>query len=246
MIDIVKNHKILTAIVGSPEAEHLLQDKYVRSTQFGSLRYGWGVVLLIAWMQNLMQMKSKEMATILLGDKSTASKATLIYNMAKRALITRDVKAPLVVGGNLILPRDMTLTKADAASAYAVTHDSELTAYLSRHAASKYGVNRICTNDLERLISLIDFPIPSIAILLKVLGFCYVVEQPLLDEGALISVAGDRQGKLCVMYGKAQCYYKIMSFLTLADQMADGMILSAMSPVDAASMEIETNHIEVE
>lgn len=247
MIDVAKNHAILTATVESPEAAQLLQDAYVRDTHFGSLRFGWSVITLVAWLQVRVYTRNEELFKILRSEVAQSTKVTKLFNLAKKATVKQNVSLPLVVGGNIVYPVSESFTRVDMEKAVGLLIGNNFTSALSKIACSLQGINKLCAyspQKLAGLIDLIDFPIPSICQLLQVLGANYVVSQPYLADGVIVSKSGSRDDCLCVMYGPSLKKYKLIKPSDLLDLSMRRLLTRPLSIIEAVTSGIETNDLE--
>lgn len=242
MIDIKKNHQIIITPLNSPDVESMLKDPYVRDTGFGSLSFGWGVIILVAWISQKVLLRCKDIESILGSSRTIQSQATSICRLASEALVRREVHEPIIVGGNIIAAKDFSITKQDAVKALDLILNPVISEKLKRIRGTA-GINKICATNLAGLIKLIDFPIPSISMLLKTLEYNYLVTQPFIDKGIVLSEYTKASGVVAILYGPKLCKYKYMRLETYAAFANWGILDQPMSSIDTALYSVETNDL---
>lgn len=213
MIDIALNHEIITTSLNSQKMKTLLENEYVKSTGIGDLKYGWGVVIFYSWINHLIIMQSPALYKILNASNSATVRTNQLYELAMQAVVYKPLETPLIVGGNIVIPEAVHLTKKSMMAAYRLSIDSKnpIQSMLNRICGKTLGINKICSTSLKKLIALVDFEIPSLSYLLKTLGYNYLTLQPYLEQGIMLSSCQSDSKRLCILYGHDLSRFKQVS-----------------------------------
>lgn len=251
-----------------------------RECNISSLKFGYDFVLAYTWLKYKLESKSADMNSVLthLADED---RGTLGAMLRKRYLqdivIVPSVEHPYILGGNIILskqPKKINV-KCLLRALYMITDPNKdslsvFLNYICRKSGGQIGsINRIVYtskeefrknkhSNLAELIRYIDFPIPSLYVLLKMLGYNYFSYNPYLDKDNLFgkpqAIIGGLPnngalGKLVRLYysdsAKSEpfSYFKFIPKDLLVEMILDGSAFQPMSYVMAQAYGIITNHL---
>ncbi len=173
---------------------------------YSALQYGYDFVIAYLWLKMKRESNSTDMQSLNVQDETQhrhslgTLSAMLIKRFKQDCIYCKDIDHPYIIGGNVILPSGMTVAPKYLAMAYDMLYypkESKLLRFLKSVNKSidkqPGSVNRIVYtkpsewkahknhSNLAELIELINFPIPSIYVLLQTLGFGYFPANPYLS-----------------------------------------------------------------
>lgn len=241
-MDLVKNHAILTASL-SDSSEHsaLAKDDYIIATGFPRLKFGWNIVVLLNWVSAKTEYVSTDVCEQLIRLKEGAPRKGIVQSLLKYAnqdIVPSHDGSYGIYGCNIVAPRGTQFSSQDINTVLDLIQGTELTLYLHKQIPDRLGGNILTTKKLNKLISLIDFPIPSISCLLQTLKYTFLVENPYLSEGIVIGKTAFT-GYFSVMYDN---HYKIMQEATLAALASEGLLKQPLTTLQCLQLSVETNH----
>lgn len=241
---ISEKHSIITAIPESQDFKSLLQSKNISDTGFSRIKYGWAVVCCLSWIRQKLNLGCKDIRNILNLQIEDESKSLRLYNLLRKSTVTTNVAMPNIVGGNLILPESVKITKKDMAIAFACLFTSDGLYSFVKNTCNGYGANSLCRRGLKGLISKINFPIPSLACLLSSLGYPYITAQPYLSQGIMISKCTSLDTPICVLYGSGLKFYKMLTSEQFVSLAVTESLAEPISMTAALDNNIATNDYE--
>lgn len=213
-IDIKTNHLLITTSLNSDSMKQLLENPIVAKTGIGNIKYGWATIVLYTWLSHLATLQSRLLLDIDKEQDTFEHKADNLLNYAMQSVVYHDVETPLLIGGNIVVRKGQKFTKKAMRSALKLSlgiHPifNELEdAYMLASPKVDVGINKLCSKDITKLISAIDFDIPSLSFMLKTLGYNYLVVQPYIQNDIIISSCQDKPEYLCILYGPRLTKYK--------------------------------------
>lgn len=241
-MDLVKNHAILTTPLSDVSACSILaKDEYVVATGFPKLTFGWNIVVLLNWISAKTEFVSTDVCEQLVRLKDGASRKSItqaLLRYANQDIIPSPNGTYGIYGCNILAPEGTQFSSQEMNTVLDLIQGNELTAYLLKQIPDKLGGNVLTTKKLNKLISLIDFPIPSISCLLQTLKYTFLVENPYLSEGVVIGKSSFA-GYFSVIYGN---HYKLLPEATLAALASEGLLRQPMTTLQCLQLSIETNH----
>lgn len=178
---------------------------------FSTLRFGYEVVIAYLWLDAKFNANSADMKSLMSdASRSIGTLSAMLKKRLMQDLIVDDsINTPYVVGGNIVVPPHVKIKTQHVVRAFSLLRNRKndpLIKFLDnicRRTGGQIGsINSIVYTPaselkknnktyLNRLMGLIDFPIPSVYVLLKTLGYNYFPGNPYLDK--------DNE------YGKCQC-----------------------------------------
>lgn len=243
---------------------------------FNLLTFGYEVVTAYIWLKTKFDSNSADMKSLMSsGDRSLGTlSAMLKKRLIQDLIVDKSITAPYVVGGNIIVPPNVKITVQHLVRAYELLCNRKkdpLIKFLDSMCHKSGGqigsINSIVYTPasdlkktkkvyLEKLIDLIDFPIPSIYVLLKTLGYNYFPGNPYLDAdneygkcqciiGGLVDDEGEeRWFRLYYTDATAKqpfSKYKFIPESLLVQMIMDNSAFQAMDRLDAQELGIITN-----
>lgn len=252
-----------------------------KECNFASLTFGYEFIVAYMWLKMKDTSNSADMRS-LFEIKTERSLGTLSAMLKKRfqqdVLVNRDIDHPYILGGNIIVPPDVKVTSRHLVRAYNIYINNKkepLTTFLNnicRRSGGQVGsINSIVytsaadykrnhqRSNLAALIDLIDFPIPSIIVLLKALGYNYFPCNPYLDAdnnygkcqciiGGLATDFTDKNGEVRLYYTDPSAKepfsrYKFIPYDLLVTMLMDNSAFQPMEYIVAQDKGILTNDI---
>lgn len=233
-------HELITCPLNDTETLRLLAER-AGVPNVVNLKYGTHVILLISWLKQKIELKSLDILQLMQDSPRDKSTARELWEIAKRDTINE--KHTAVLGGNLVLPaKDKIRLKDVTAMLKLLDPAHPVQKWLEGVCKKHFTVNYLDYRGLEELVTLIDFPIPSIAALIRCLGYIYVEDNPYLDKGIVIGVSDPVQHTVCAYYDKGK--FKIMPVQTLGYLAACDAITAPLTSYEAYQLQVYTNHIK--
>lgn len=182
-----------------------------KQCNFDMLKFGYEVVTAYLWLKTKFESNSADMKSL----TSTSSRsigtlsAMLKKRLAQDLIVSQDITVPYIVGGNIVVPKGLDIKVQHLLRAYDLLKNRKsdplikfLDSICHKSGGQAGSINSIVytpeaelkkskKSNFAKLVNLIDFPIPSIYVLLKALGYNYFPGNPYLDA--------DNE------YGKCQC-----------------------------------------
>lgn len=174
-----------------------------RECHISSLQFGYEFVVAYTWLKYKLNTHSADMEAVLkhLADEDCGTLGSMLKKRYLQDLvITPEAKHPYVIGSNIVIPYSPSKVNVKylLRALYMLTDPNDklisFLNYVCRKSGGQVGsINRIVFtskeelhknqhSNLAELISLIDFSIPSIYVLLKMLGYNYFNCNPYLDK----------------------------------------------------------------
>lgn len=251
-----------------------------KECRFSSLRFGYDFIIAYSWLKYKMESKSADME-LLYSHLAEEDLGTLSYMLKKRylqdAVICKDTPYPCVIGSNIVTPGKINVNMKCLLRAFFMlvepkkdpllvflnsvckTHQGQIGSINSIVHTSKSDRKKNNCSNMATLIKLIDFPIPSIYVLLKALGFNYFTYNPYLDaensfgkNQALIGGLPDTNAMLKDMVrfyytdptaSEPFSLYKFIPKDKLIAMILDGSAFEPLQAIVAQDLGIITNHI---
>lgn len=248
-----------------------------KTCHFGTLAFGYEVLTAYIWLKYKFESNSADMKS-LQTNTSEKSLGTLSAMLKKRfqqdVLISKKTSTPCVIGGNIVLPPGIKITVRHLLRAYNLLCNKKqdpLIRFLDNVCHKTNGqvgsINSIVYTPLaelrknnktylERLIEIVDFPIPSIYVLLKTLGYSYFPGNPYLDSdneygkcqciigGLADTQSGERWFRLYYTDAASKqpfSKYKFLPESLLLSMILDNTAFQPMDRLDAQELNIITN-----
>lgn len=282
-------HNLIMTPVKASEDNSVYQNLCVseegEECDYSALQYGYDFVIAYLWLKMKRNSISTDMQSLAAKEdvQSRHSLGTLSAMLIKRfkqdCVYCKDVDHPYIIGGNVVLPVGMTISPKYLAMAYDMLYypkESKLLRFLksiSKNIDKQPGsINRIVYNkpteskshknrsNLAELIDLIDFPIPSIFVLLQTLGFGYFPVNPYLSaeniynkpQAIIGGIAVNTTDNTLLRFDYTSAgselpfdKYKLCTAKQLYDMIADSSAWEPVHERDAQRLGIITNDIIV-
>lgn len=236
MTRIQLNHAILTTPVDRLYTVNTEDFSY----DLSNLKYGWNVVLMYCWLAQKVRFGSMDVNKLLKGTLDIKTVKVRLCELANRDVVVMPDQPYRIYGANIISPVSIKFLQRDAAAVIKLMKGHPFVEQLDKMIGSRYGrgANIIEAKPLEELIATIDFPIPSIAILIKALGYNYIIDNPYIDNNIILGLVGNEQ-----LYIKYKTKYKFMSFDTFAHLASLDLLTEPITTIEAFNLGIITNDI---
>lgn len=206
-----------------------------------NLKYGTHIVLLVSWLKQKIELGSQDILNLMQDSPRDKSTARALWEIAKRDTVYE--RQTMVFGGNLILPAKDKIRLKDVTTVLQLLDSAHpIQVYLENICKKHFTVNYLDYRGLAELIALIDFPIPSIAALIKCLGYTYIEDNPYLGKGVIIGVSDAKQHTVCVYYDKGK--FKVMPMQTLGYLASRDALDAPLTSYEAYQLQVYTNHMK--
>lgn len=208
-----------------------------------NIKYGLHIVVIVEWLQMKFRFNSSDIAEVMQNDPLKRTTARQVWNIITEATVHSDKTA--VLGGNIILPKGDRIKLTEVEKALQLLNPRHrIREYLTDICGQHFSVNYLDYKGLQELVSMIDFPIPSIGALIKSLGYHYVMSSPYADKNIFIGRVECDTNRIWVMYGANK--YKLMPFTTFTYLVAQQALELPLTEYEAYQLNICTNHISKE
>lgn len=236
------NHKIIMCSLADKAQVSKLACE-AKLPEYTNLKHGYHVVTLLAWLRMKVELNSQDLDIIMGQSKGLAEITGRVTELIHTSVVrVAGLEKPVVFGGNILLKPKEAILKTEVAKAVKLfCSQHPLNDYLAHICKSHYTINYLDQTKLNKLLILIDFPIPSVCALLTALGYQYIAENPYLSDGIVVGVVNPETMSLYCGYDKGK--FKILSYEVFCRLAAEGMLKVPLTQLETAQLQVFTNHI---
>ncbi len=239
------NHRIIMcSLENRAEVEALAKEKNL--PEFSELESGYHIVTIMAWLSTQINCGSKDIVEIMGTDGKKRDLVKTLSGLIRDSIVrVRELKSPVVYGGNILLrPRERILQSEVVTALSVLESGSDLNKFLSGICDKHYSINYLDQarkNVLADLIKLITFPVPSVYSLIRAMGYQYLTNDYFLSKGVVVGVVNAEQRMLYCGYGNGK--FKILKYPMFCMLAAKDLLTEPITPYESTDLEIITNHM---